>query len=195
MCRFMCAGHSLGGALAVVGTHRLENRHHIAACYTFGAPRVGGPKWTDKLKSPVYRTVNATDGVPLVPPSFLLAPFLMSFKNVGFIGFQHPGFLTYLPRAKQGSDGVWPYNKYKNGTAGVLSRFNRLLIGIPLGLASFNFKVLGALGRDHRISAYVVKLEAIALEHNKTMASPAPASEPPQPDKALWPRAVTSTGG
>ena len=34
-------GHSLGGAVATIATRRLTEDHRIAACYTFGSPRVG----------------------------------------------------------------------------------------------------------------------------------------------------------
>lgn len=61
------AGHSLGGALATVAANRLEDEFDIAACYTFGSPRVGDAEWSDLVKAPVYRVVNGADGVPIVP--------------------------------------------------------------------------------------------------------------------------------
>ena len=59
-------GHSLGGALATLGAAHLSGRG-LAACYTFGAPRVGDRGFASSLRIPVYRVVNPLDPVPLVP--------------------------------------------------------------------------------------------------------------------------------
>ena len=80
-------GHSLGAALATLATRSLEEhesgnfRDQIAACYTFGSPRVGNVVFDKKLKSVVYRVVNTTDIVTVVP---LLA---MGYIHVGDIRF------------------------------------------------------------------------------------------------------------
>ena len=59
-------GHSLGGALATLGaTH--PSGWDVAACYTFGAPRVGNKEFASSLRIPVYRVVNPGDPVPHVP--------------------------------------------------------------------------------------------------------------------------------
>ena len=62
-------GHSLGAALATVATQELEEEFDdlIAACYTFGSPRVGDGKYEKSIKAPFYRIVNTTDIVTLVP--------------------------------------------------------------------------------------------------------------------------------
>ena len=62
-------GHSLGGALATLGAAHLSGRG-LAACYTFGAPRVGDKGFSSSSKTPVYRVVNPLDPVPLVPGGF-----------------------------------------------------------------------------------------------------------------------------
>ena len=81
-------GHSLGAALATVATQRLEHhleiREIIAACYTFGSPRVGDSHYDIKFKSPIYRIVNTTDVVTVIP---LLA-----------MGYVHIGDIRYLGR-------------------------------------------------------------------------------------------------
>jgi hypothetical protein len=81
-------GHSLGGALATVATQRLEHhlkiREMIAACYTFGSPRVGDSHYDIEFKSPIYRVVNTTDIVTVIP---LLA-----------MGYVHIGDIRYLGR-------------------------------------------------------------------------------------------------
>ena len=78
-------GHSLGGALATVATQILEwdsrFTDQIAACYTFGSPRVGNDEYDSSIKSVFYRIVNTTDIVTIVP---LL---LMGFVHVGDVRF------------------------------------------------------------------------------------------------------------
>lgn len=63
--------HSLGGALATIATKRLTHKGGIAACYNFGAPRVGDSIWSYEMKSPIYRVVNAMDCVTMLPPAKL----------------------------------------------------------------------------------------------------------------------------
>ncbi|HKJ37734.1 MAG TPA: lipase family protein [Anaerolineales bacterium] len=78
-------GHSLGAAVATVAAQYLERdediRNQIAACYTFGSPRVGNRDFDRKLKSSVYRVVNTTDIVTVVP---LLA---MGYMHIGDVRF------------------------------------------------------------------------------------------------------------
>lgn len=61
-------GHSLGGALATIAAKKLSHAGGIAACYTFGAPRVGDAEWISGIKPPLYRMVNAADCVTMLPP-------------------------------------------------------------------------------------------------------------------------------
>lgn len=78
-------GHSLGAALATVATNYLEEvvidktplRDRIAACYTFGSPRVGNKEFNKEFRSAIYRVVNTTDIVTVVP---LLA---MGYTHIG----------------------------------------------------------------------------------------------------------------
>jgi len=80
-------GHSLGGALATIATQDLEKsglKDQIAACYTFGSPRVGNADFDKTIRSPVYRVINFTDIVTFLP---LLT-----------MGFIHVGDSRYLDR-------------------------------------------------------------------------------------------------
>jgi hypothetical protein len=67
-------GHSLGGALAMMATAELSNhddkelRDCIAACYTFGSPKVGDRSFDQFVKVPLYRVTNGVDIVPAIPP-------------------------------------------------------------------------------------------------------------------------------
>ena len=63
-------GHSLGGALALIAT-KMFNSDNLAACYTFGSPKVGNEEFDDDIKPPIYRIVNAYDLVPASPPTYL----------------------------------------------------------------------------------------------------------------------------
>lgn len=82
-------GHSLGAAVATIATQYLERDHElrdqIAACYTFGSPRVGNREFDRDLKSSVYRVVNTTDIVTVLP--------LLS------MGYTHIGDVRFLERA------------------------------------------------------------------------------------------------
>lgn len=69
-------GHSLGAALATIAAWDLE-RDNLAACYTFGSPRVGDKNFDFKIKTPVYRVVRSADIVTSVPM------MTMQYQHVG----------------------------------------------------------------------------------------------------------------
>ena len=117
-------GHSLGGALATIAAKRLSHNGGIAACYTFGAPRVGDENWVAELKAPIYRLVNAADCVTMLPPgdmtlttiawlfrtiSKIPIPLLSSLESVSrwllsnFAGYLHGGNMRYLTNCPSGS--------------------------------------------------------------------------------------------
>lgn len=118
-------GHSLGGALAVVATW-YQSSARLAACYTYGAPRVGDQGLIDRFKTPIYRVVNVADPVPFVPPAGITINVLKSMlRGVGslfpFWGavdwvvdrlikvqkFRHYGYMRYLTDAEPGDDGSY----------------------------------------------------------------------------------------
>lgn len=70
-------GHSLGGGLAQIASAILE-RNNLAACYTFGSPRVGTLGFDRNVKCPHYRLVNHWDLVPGVP-----APTVWGYHHTG----------------------------------------------------------------------------------------------------------------
>ncbi|KFN48230.1 lipase family protein [Arenimonas composti] len=80
-------GHSLGGALAVLTAYRVfveprEGMPTIGGVYTFGQPRAGNGDFVRRcpveLAQRIYRYVNASDLVPLVPP-----PHLGGYDHLG----------------------------------------------------------------------------------------------------------------
>ena len=106
-------GHSLGGALATIAARELESRYNISACYTFGAPRVGDEVWCGKIKTKIYRVVNAADPVTMLPPNGIgcLKHILRSVPLLGvkvndlladtFFRYAHAGEVRYLTNCKR----------------------------------------------------------------------------------------------
>ncbi len=109
-------GHSLGGALALIATRELVS-DNIAACYTFGSPRVGSSEFADSIKPPIYRVVNTADIVPRLPPGLFIEvavdilrflrgvfPFLefaASWLDDKVSGYRHHGDMRYLTHCKK----------------------------------------------------------------------------------------------
>ena len=74
-------GHSLGGALAQIAS-AVFGDDQVAACYTFGSPRVGNSYFDLWVKPPSYRVMNYADIVPT-----LLLPLF----------YRHSGDARYMP--------------------------------------------------------------------------------------------------
>ena len=167
-------GHSLGGAVATIAARRLDAERQIAACYTFGSPRVGTEGWVAQIKTPIYRIVNSADPVPLVPFSgtfiFLAAKgiravgrlipligrFLISGGNwleQTMSGYAHAGNMRFLTNCRSGE--FWKVEMLY--TASWSRRFLGAFTGaIPL------MKVLS----DHGISVYRRKMMEVADKRN-----------------------------
>ena len=73
-------GHSLGAAMATIAA----TRHSPVELFTFGSPRVGGPKFIKNIKCPHLRFMNNNDIVCRIPPAWL--------------GFRHHGEMIYFGR-------------------------------------------------------------------------------------------------
>jgi len=82
------AGHSLGGALAIVTAWHIPSAR-LAACYTYGSPRVGNKELVDKFHTPIYRIINAADPVPMVPMSHSGGAILKAAVRVVLRTFNH----------------------------------------------------------------------------------------------------------
>jgi triacylglycerol lipase len=80
-------GHSLGGGLAQIASADLE-RDNLAACYTYGSPRVATGNFDRCIKCPHYRLINHWDLVPGVPLPML------------WWGYRHTGDARLLTGAK-----------------------------------------------------------------------------------------------
>ena len=161
-------GHSLGGALAVVATYALAS-DRIAACYTFGSPRVGNLRFGQRIKPPVYRVVNASDIVPRLPPGIIVDALTILLRALPaipksdkladwlerFRGYRHYGDMRYLNDAE-------PHNNSSEGS----DHFPKLVVLSNPSQVSRWYWLLqrwvatGGLAavRDHNIETYQKKL-------------------------------------
>jgi triacylglycerol lipase len=126
-------GHSLGGALAQIAAAKFGD-DQIAACYTFGSPRVGNSYFDLWVKAPSYRVVNHADIVPQLPLP---------------IGYRHSGDPRYLPEKIEGSPFRYEPNAFVR--AGQLAK----------GVAEAMKKRSILQVEDHAIAQYAEKLEEI----------------------------------
>ena len=156
-------GHSLGGALAIIAAKELE-RDSLSACYTFGSPRVGDEEFGERIKAPVYRVVNAADGVPRVPLSWLMGPIasiislvngrFADFVRNNFCGYKHYGDMRYLTACDNSLEKLKVLENL-----GLPFRGARMLRRI----CSNGFTIAG---KDHRINEYRSKLHYYAHKRN-----------------------------
>lgn len=160
-------GHSLGGALATIAAKRITHVGGNAACYTFGAPRVSDDHWLMTMKTPIYRVVNSSDGVTMVPPPDVVvtsASWLVGFiPAVGdkfksslrkkFGNYIHGGdmrFLTDVPPGEYDSARLLTHVHIYYRLKGWMRK-------------TFTWKKFGT---DHSMSVYRSKLAFIALRRN-----------------------------
>jgi triacylglycerol lipase len=149
-------GHSLGGALAQIASAALD-RDNLAACYTFGSPRVGAAGFDRQVKCPHYRVVNNWDLVPGVP-----TPWFTGYRHTG-----DPRLLTPNAHALEA------LRRDRNG----LARFAVDVVDLIVGLVARRLLVID----DHMIWNYRTQLSAIAEVRAPV---PAPAVVPPAPPAA-----------
>ena len=171
-------GHSLGGALATIATKRiaLYYQNGVAACYTFGSPRVVSPKWLSTVKTPIYRIVNAADCVTMLPPSWgfvfvisyllKLIPWSIGEKwgtafSEKFGDYLHAGDMRYLSSC---------YNEANYDGVQLLPS-----VSLMWRLRNWSKKSLPILVKkflvDHSIDIYCKKLWIIAKRRNPSLSS------------------------
>ena len=170
-------GHSLGGALAVVATW-YQSMQRLAACYTFGAPRVGNSGLIGRFRTPIYRVVNGGDPIPKLPPAgrwySLIKIFFRTFSIFSFIpnivewvinkqGFRHYGDIRYITydffkRNIRVRSQVKTCDKFKQF---LVNCFIRTINRITRNQAKTN----GIL-KYHEIAEYRKNLRLIAIERN-----------------------------
>ena len=168
-------GHSLGGAMALLATRMLAP-DSTGACYTFGCPRAGDDNFFKGIKTPVYRIVNAADGVARVPFGYGFSFFLAFLRIIPINGtfqlsewlrkkilnYTHYGNLVFLSDAPNvvSADGIM----FKDLVVKISPNiFWRVSIVFPR-LLKTGFKAAAA---DHSIVEYSQKLRAYARRRNK----------------------------
>jgi Lipase (class 3) len=126
-------GHSFGAAIAQIASAALE-RDTLAACYTFGAPRVGDLAFDSLVLCPHYRMVNGWDLVSTMPP-----PFLTPFRHNG-----DPRLMTDVGRP-------------------IMRRDRNPLIKLGQTLVGLAYLLLGnqRLFKDHKLESYLRSIEAV----------------------------------
>jgi hypothetical protein len=127
-------GHSLGGALAQIAAAVLGS-DQVAACYTYGSPRVGNSYFDLWVKVPSYRVMNYADIVPQVPLPIV---------------YRHSGDPRYLPDHATPSPYRFEPNLLERGWQMIRGLIQLVRAGSILGI------------QDHAIGAYCEKLNAIA---------------------------------
>lgn len=162
-------GHSLGGALATVAAKKLKfKKHGIAACYTYGSPRVGDEEWMGGIKTPIYRIVNSADPVTMLPPGAdTINAFSWVIKFIPYIGrslrkillakfggYYHAGDMRYLTNVSAGS--------YKDVKVLYHVSFVRRIKAYFLNKIHFT-----NIPKDHSINIYRKKLHSIAMAKNE----------------------------
>jgi triacylglycerol lipase len=95
--RLYITGHSMGGALAQIASAVLD-RDNLAACYTFGSPRVATGAFDHEVKCPHYRVINNWDLIPAVP-----IPWLLGYRHTGDPRLLTPGTLWAIRRDRYAS--------------------------------------------------------------------------------------------
>lgn len=169
-------GHSLGGALAMLATKMLVS-DSMGACYTYGCPRTGDDDFFTGIKTPVYRVVNAADGVARVPFGYGFSFFLTFLRVIPingtfqisewlrkkFLSYTHYGNLVFLSDAPNvaGEDGIMFKDLVVKKSPNI---FWRVSI-VSLRLLKTRLKAGAA---DHSILDYSQKLLAHARRRNKT---------------------------
>lgn len=163
----LITGHSLGGALATVATKKLLHSQ-IAACYTFGSPRVADEDWMLGIKTPVYRIVNSADPVTMLPPGAeVMDTLTFLFKFVPYIGdkvseylkrhfkdYSHTGYMRYLTNIEDGD--------YEKARLLYSVSFTRRIRAYLFKKAPF-----ASIPADHTMSTYRKKIFHIAINNNK----------------------------
>jgi hypothetical protein len=149
-------GHSLGGALATVALRYLEKveglKDQIAACYTFGSPRVGNADFESDIRSPIYRLINFTDIVTFLPL------FTMGFIHVGDVRYLGPGTPRLVRRFRPFSQRLFLF----------LHAFRGLLPAVRNhGIQNYIDKLLFILNDENRELAM-----QLAIRENENIAGP-----------------------
>jgi triacylglycerol lipase len=166
------AGHSLGGALAVVAAKQLTKDlgiDRVAGVYTIGMPRPGNVAYADDynqlLGDRTFRLVHGEDVVPRVPPGSA------GYRHIGHVLFcEHGGTFAGTPAPTvEGQPGAEDLNSLD-----ILELFSsghpeetetdKLDFPSPLAWVSESIRALPRAARDHLADRYLEALSALTLK-------------------------------
>jgi hypothetical protein len=168
-------GHSLGGALALMATRYLGS-DSTGATYTYGCPRAADDTFFRPIKTPVYRIVNAADGVARLPFGYMLSIVLSLIRLIPingtrtlsewlrrhFLGYTHHGSLIFLSA---------PPNEVDEHGVGFKGLIVRKSPDIFWRISLVLRRWIGTFGRaaitDHGMEGYCMKLLAYAQRRNR----------------------------
>lgn len=153
-------GHSLGGALSLIATCAL-NSDNLAACYTFGSPKVGNIEFADVIKAPIYRVVNALDPVPCLPDTYLINILNFFIKRLKIIIPWLQKFGSYAHHGDQRF--LTPCDDFTK--VEVRANYNEILRTIQIITKWLKNRKIDA--DDHAIDIYCEKLGQYGLKRIK----------------------------
>ncbi|HHT9138644.1 MAG TPA: lipase family protein [Candidatus Wunengus sp. YC60] len=153
-------GHSLGGALALIATRAL-NSDNLAACYTFGGPKVGNTEFADVIKPPIYRAVNALDPVPCLPDTYIINIFSFCIKRLKIVIPWLKKFGSYTHHGDQRF--LTPCDDFTK--VEIRANYNEMLRSIQIIANWIKNRKIDA--DDHAIDIYCEKLGQYALKRLK----------------------------
>lgn len=122
-------GHSLGGAMALLAAWRLVRKYvPVHQVYTYGAPMIGNKvaagAFDKSLPDKIFRYVNLTDPVPMLPSLSLVANDYVHCEKAMALGAAEGEGLTGLFKdlAGKATDGVMSGTLLTDFWAGITSR-------------------------------------------------------------------------
>jgi len=148
------AGHSLGGAMALVAGAAFAFSEHqtINGIYTYGQPRTGNRAFVVRcnklLRTVTFRVVNNDDLVPHVPPAFI--PFLFVPPH-GPIFYRHAGRLLQFDAASKLHTDLALWWRTALRLVRTRRRLDTQLRAAPAGFAPLD---------DHSLATYIQRLQA-----------------------------------
>jgi len=163
-------GHSLGGALAAIASTRILPSDRIAACYTYGCPRVGDGEFAFQLwKVPVYRQVHRSDVVPHAPLAF---------------GYRQAGDFRYLKRNGKMVQDPNSVAFYSSFLFSVITNFKSIFLNHAIAgyVAALESWALLRLKLDAEAQSAQATADSLASSAKQVLPQP-PGAQPASPAK------------
>ena len=164
--RLHFAGHSLGGAMAVVATAELHSEFPATALHTFGQPAVGRGNFADhmnRLMNDRYlRVVNDDDVIAQVPPTYRHAGKLIHLGHGQYANTESPARSSSATLTGSASETM-----SEDEFAELQDRLNGRTAVHDTGTTELGQEAIEGIFpsfADHRIDHYVTKLEGLSSD-------------------------------